>query len=339
MVHRPLPLNAVREVVFAAEDSLERLGDARVLVTGATGAIGIWVAEALCEYGRESGREFDVTLMSRRPPSTAIFSSPSTLARLAHVDIRTMANLPNEYSHVIHGAAPASMRSGSLDDRFVWETIELGSRRLALALCAQVNPPEVLLNLSSGAVNGIAPPGSPPIREDQQFALPEDGTAAVYAVAKRTSEAILDEAFRFTPTRTLHARLFSFFGAGIPLSDRLAIGNYVRDALNSGSIQVAGSGESVRSYMSLKDLATVLLKLLATHGSGPVNVGGTRGQTLQQWAMTVGSVSGKPVEILGGGPDPKPFYVPDLGRLTELLGPFIQEDPREVIRSWLAWAS
>jgi dTDP-glucose 4,6-dehydratase len=118
------------------------------------------------------------------------------------------------------------------------------------------------------------------------------------------------------------ARIFTTCGRRMKW-ERYAIGNFIKGA-ECGEINVQSYGLVVRSYMYGSDLAEWLWTILLHGQSGGIyNVGSDEPHSTHELAFEIAShFEPRPaVNIIRKmGPEPRPFYVPDITRAREELG-------------------
>lgn len=176
-----------------------------------------------------------------------------------------------------------------------------------------------MLFTSSGAVYGPQPANLSHIPEDHPGAPNPMDPLSAYGEMKRLSELLCVT----SGVGCIIARGFSFVGPYLPLTEKFAIGSFVRQALAGGPIHIHGDGTPVRSYMYATDLVIWLLTLLLKgESSHPYNVGSDQAISLAELAQHIAvTTDGSAVQI-AHAPTSRPAerYVPEIQRAHNELG-------------------
>jgi dTDP-glucose 4,6-dehydratase len=301
------------------------LRGARVFLTGGTGFFGIWLLESLLHADRELGLGAKAVVLTR---DEAAFRArcPRLAAdrRLDFLrgDVRTFEFPPGGFTHVIHAATETDVRLNQERPELVRDVIVSGTRR-TLEFSEQCGSKKFLL-VSSGAVYGRQRPDVARVSEnDPGFAAPLEPPSA-YAEGKRAAERLCAEAAGRGLDAT-GARCFAFVGPHLPLDAHFAVGNFLRDALRGGPIEVRGDGTAVRSYLYAADLAAWLWAILLKGRSGRAyNVGSERGISIADLARFVAETVAPGAEVrIAREPESGSLperYVPNTARARAELG-------------------
>ncbi len=270
----------------------EELRGGRLFVTGGTGFFGQWLLQSFLWANDRLALKSQVTVLTRSPEafrerSARAANHPSV--SLIRGDVRNFAFPAGSFSHVIHAAGESSNHLKPDQWIDMLGIITDGTKRvLEFAAQAGVNK---LLFTSSGAVYGRQPPELEFISEDHigawQLTEPPDLNIA-YREGKRLSEL---ECCFFSKTGSLQtkiARCFAFHGPYLPLDSHFAMGNFIRDGLKGGPIQVNGDGTPFRSYLYAADLAIWLWVILFQGETcRPYNVGSEHYLSISDLARTI----------------------------------------------------
>ncbi len=323
----PNPLAADLDHILAHTAALwEDLRGTRLFLTGGTGFLGCWLLESLLWADAALSLGIEVTVLSRSPAAFRakqphLASHP--VVRLHEGDTRTFAFPPGEFTHVIHAATDASAALNAENPLLMIETITQGTRQ-ALEFARQCGCRRFLL-VSSGGVYGRQPPEMARLPEDYGGAPDTHSPRAAYGEGKRLAElycAIYAEKYGL---ETVTARGFAFVGPFLPLDKHFAVGNFIRDGLRGGPIEVGGDGTPVRSYLYGADLAIWLWTILLRGTPGRAyNVGSEEAITIGELAHTVaGQFSPQPpVQVARQAfpNQPAERYVPSTQRARHELG-------------------
>jgi dTDP-glucose 4,6-dehydratase len=138
------------------------------------------------------------------------------------------------------------------------------------------------------------------------------------------------------------ARCFAFIGPYLPIDAHFAAGNFIRDALAGGPINVTGDGSPLRSYLYSGDLAIWLWTiLLRGQGLHPYNVGSSAALSVAELADVVARTVAPAVSVhrakLPRAGVPAERYVPSVTRAEKELGLQARISVEEAIRRTVSW--
>jgi len=319
------PLADDLDRIFLHTEGLwEELRGKCIFITGGTGFFGRWLLESFA-WMNDSLNLNASALVLTRDYDTFQENAPQLAANPAIKflagDVRNFIFPEGEFTHIIHAATAAS---GKLNDEYpllMFDTIIEGTRH-TLDFAIHCGAKKFLLT-SSGAVYGKQPPEMIHISEDYYGAPDSTDPNSVYGEGKRAAELRCTLYSKIYGFEAKIARCFSFVGPYLPLDVHYAIGNFIRDGLIGGPIEVKGDGTPYRSYLYAADLAIWLWTILFKGESCcPYNVGSEEAITIADLANTVAGCFQKQIDVkIANSPDPnKPSerYVPSVKRVQKL---------------------
>jgi dTDP-glucose 4,6-dehydratase len=337
------PLSRDLEHVLAHTEALwDEVRGERFFLTGGTGFVGSWLTESLLWANRRHSLGISVVLLTRDPEGfrrRAPHLANDAAVTLWTGDASTFDYPEGGFPLAVHAATERTFphdaeRPVSTLDR------DVAATRRVLEL-ARTRGTRRLLFTSSGAVYGKQPPTLSHIPEDYPGApLPTD-TKSVYGQGKRISEYLCGCYGQVYGFDTVTARLFAFVGPLFPLDANFAVGNFIRDAMAGGPVQIDGDGTPYRSYLYAADLAIWLWTLLMRGERGTAyNVGSPDPVSIADVARRVVEVAAPRAEIriahaaVPGAPAAR--YIPAAGRAAALgLQPWISLE--EGVRRTCEW--
>ena len=315
-----------------------------LLITGGTGFIGVWLTELLAFLNDRHRLDAHVILLSSQA-HTLSARAPHLVHRpdvtLIQQDVRRVMELPDEVGWIIHAAGTPDNRQHASDPLRVMQVIANGT---ASVLEATTRLPDLkkFMNISSGLVYGAQPWDMAGIPEESFYGLDCCSLAAAYPEAKRFAETLCAAYRNQHRLPIVNARPFAFIGPYQLLDRPWAINNFIRDALQGGSIRIQGDGETVRSYMYASDMAWWLLHILVQGTVGlSYNLGSPHAVTLARLAEMIASdFLVRPRVLLGVSSDQHPRrsrFVPDVSLAQNTLGLKQTVDLETAIRRTILW--
>jgi nucleoside-diphosphate-sugar epimerase len=314
-------------ILLHTEGLWKELGGERLFITGGTGFFGRWLLESLIDANARLGLRTSAVVLTRDP--AAFRQAAPELATNAAISFHTgdlaRFSFPDgEFSHVLHMGTTSSLATFNNEPPLAkFENIVHGTQR-TLDFAVQCRASKFLLT-SSGAVFGTQPPDVSHISDDYLGGPEPTEPAAAVGHSKRTAEFLTVAYGRQHGFDATVARCFSFVGRHLPLDMHYAIGNFMRDALAGGPIEVRGDGTQRRSYLYAADLVIWLLTILRKGAPGRAyNVGSEEDVTIADLAHRVARLATPPVDVRIAGLAPRlprpDRYVPSTRRAREELG-------------------
>jgi dTDP-glucose 4,6-dehydratase len=165
------------------------------------------------------------------------------------------------------------------------------------------------------------------------------GPRGVYDEAKRFGEALTMAYRRSHGVDTAIVRIFNTFGPRMRPNDGRAIPTFIRQALASEPLTVAGDGAQTRSVCYVDDLIEGLLRLLHSDLAGPVNIGNPGELSVRALAERIRALCASPSKLrfVARPEDDPTVRQPDITLARDTLGwePKIELD--DALRRTIAW--
>lgn len=267
----------------------EELRGQRIFITGGTGFFGCWLLESFAWANDKLHLNAEALVLTRNY-ETFFKKAPHLATNPAikfHIgDVRDFEFPEGHFPFVIHAATEASAKLNEENPLLMWDTIIEGTRH-TLEFARHAETKKFLLT-SSGAVYGKQPPDMTHIPEEYTGAPDSTDPNSAYGEGKRAAEMLCTMYAKMYGIQTKIARCFAFVGPYFPLDIHYAIGNFIRDGLQGGPIQVKGDGSPYRSYLYAADLALWLWTILFRGESNhPYNVGSEKDITVAALAKEI----------------------------------------------------
>lgn len=268
----------------------EELRGQRIFITGGTGFFGTWLLESFAWANEKNSLGASMVVLTRdqekfKNKSPHLAADPAIKFHVG--DIRDFQFPAGEFSLVIHAAATSAVATFNNEDYLVkFDTVVQGTRRV-LDFAVHCHAKKLLLT-SSGAVYGKQSAEIAHLFEDYCGAPSPNDVNSVWGESKRVAELLCMLYSKKYDFEAKIARCFTFIGPHLPLDIHYAAGNFIRDAINGGPIQVNGDGTPHRSYLYVADLMIWLWTILFKGQScRPYNVGSEEDITIAELANIV----------------------------------------------------
>jgi dTDP-glucose 4,6-dehydratase len=316
-----------------------KLKNARILITGGSGFVGTWLISSLLYLDTRFSLNLRIISNSRNIEAYKLKLDRDLINRIEIIigDAADLDLSELELDFVFHGSTSTFDNSFSHGRNSALHSSALGAENLIRQMSGKKHL-TTFVHLSSGAVYGPQLNVFEPRKVSENIEQQSSSTSfsELYQEAKIETERIVTTSNKSGQITGINARLFAFYGPGLPINHQFAIGNFVRDALAPDKvIKILGNPDSVRSYMHASELTYCLIKLAVDNKPGNFNIGAPNGDSLVNWANKVADVLSARVELETLNPQIS-FYVPDMeDSLQFKFNP--RFDFEEYIREWAFW--
>lgn len=260
----------------------------RVLISGAAGFLGSYLADALLAEGNSvvgvdnlcTGSKNNLKQLEHEPRFEFVEKDICEPFDVGAVD------------YVFNFASPASPMDYA---RLGVETLMVGSAGTRNMLEIARKYGAKFLHASTSECYGD--PAVHPQTEDYWGNVNPVGPRSVYDEAKRFSEALTMAYHRYYKVNTHLVRIFNTYGPRLQKNDGRVISNFMVQALKGEDITVYGDGSQTRSFCYVTDEVAGILGLSRTEEHYPVNVGNPHEWTILECAKAVIRVTGSTSRI------------------------------------------
>lgn len=322
-----------------AEPSFRALNGSRILITGGSGFVGKWLVGNMLHANSTLNLNITLVVISRdktRLLNELRINNESQLAVWEtdlSKDFNPISPYGSSFSHMIHLATPTTRASGNREFMNVRKAT-MGGLELMIALAETSSSQPTLLHTSSGAVYGQAARSSKFIAEGE--VKRDQSKITEYGAIKLEAEEFVIKSTLEGKIAGTNPRLFAFFGPHLSFED-YAIGNFLRDATDTGVIHVKGHPQTQRSYLYPTDLVHILLQLLVNPIQSPFNVGNKQQITMADLATEIASHV-KAKEINYGFEEVTPnYYVPMINTIEKNFDFAPSISLSQGIEKWVLW--
>ena len=307
-----------------------------ILIYGGTGFIGSWLVAGLLHANDQIDLNAKITIVTRDVNKAKLHFNLRKEAKVKFEQFDLQTDIPKiqlSADIVFHAATPTMKSTGSNNSAAVIASTQHAAQH-ALTVKSRNTTKPIVIHLSSGSVFGTQPMEMENRGDLDQITSWSDSP---YVHAKLLAEDILEKAYLDGLILFQSPRLFAFAGPLIPLDAHFAIGNFLRDGLGGGPINLLGSPETRRSYLYPSDLVNILLRTIHLEKFQSFNIGNDQGIRMFDLAELILQITGSQGIELQGNHIPPTNYVPGIDFVRNELN-YQNLMPLDVsIERWLLW--
>lgn len=264
------------------------LQDKKVLITGASGLVGFYLAQCVRRLQNELNISIYLSYKSSIPEYLKeYYDFPYTEIK---EDITTIELKSNFFDVIIHSsgyAQPMKFLNDSLT------TIKINTNATINLLDALKPDGKFLFVSTSEVYNGN---DSLNITEDQIGTTTPSHSRACYIESKRCGEAIC-HSYIASGYDVKIARLSLAYGPFTKLGDLRVLNSLIDKGLNNGVIELMDDGSAIRTYCYITDVIEMFWNILLHGKDVTYNVSGFSNSSIKELADNIGAKMNKQVIV------------------------------------------
>ncbi len=280
------------------------LSGAKILILGANGLVGSYIAHFFAYLNEERGAGIEMDFVTKNDVTKT--SRIYDLVRKPGVnvirqDVAEYCTYPKTYDFIVH-AAGYSAPSAFLADPIKTIDVNYIGMKSVLESCLKNGSHPRILYVSSSEIYG-----SPTI-----FPTPETyfgwcsvtNNRACYIESKRLTEVLALNFNQIHGTQVKLARLALAYGPGMGFDDKRVVGQFMAKAYKNKAIDMVDDGRDLRCFCYLSDALWQLIYLLIFAKDTIYNVGSAEEEvSIKDVAMAIGEIMKADVKIGPGKTD------------------------------------
>lgn len=246
----------------------EALKGKSVLITGATGTVGSYIADTLLWMNQVRQYGIRVILAGRNLEKlrNAFDFWNDSLLKYVQYDLSAQINFSEPADYIIHAAGNSHPKAFNSDPvGTIVNSVDSTKRLLDYGL---INGTKRLLYVSSGEVYGQGDICLESFREDDIGRLDLASPRSCYPESKRAAENLCASYYSQYGLETVSVRLCHTYGPVYTEADSRAQVQFIRNALAHQNIELKSSGTQLRSYNYIADAAAGILTVLLNGTAG-----------------------------------------------------------------------
>ena len=268
--------------------NFEKLRNKSILVTGASGLLGVYIVSCLKQLKLEYNINIYCWIKSELEPYfVELFNSDCNIIQGDITDPSSFSKLPM-FDFIIHSAGYGQ------PDIFLQnqiKTIQINTTA-TINLFDKMSPEGTFLFVSSSEVyNGL---DKLSVTEDEIGVSNTNNARACYIESKRCGESIC-HIYKNMGRDVKIIRLSLAYGPGTKQYDTRVVSSLIQKSLLTGSIELRDNGDAIRTYCYISDVIEMLWNIMLRGKDVVYNVGGTTTFSILELANRISEKTNKPV--------------------------------------------
>lgn len=276
---------------FGEKELIEKLRNKSVLITGASGMIGSYLAYTFIRLNEEHHTNINIKLVLRNESKLDEHIKKSPNVEIIIHDVTCPFEIDGDIDYIIHAASPASPKI--MKERPV-ETNLANTLGTAYTLkLAQEHHALGYVFISSREIYGDPMPNQEIFTEDGLLGyvnplIPRNGYAEGKKAAENLCAAYKDE----YNLNTKIVRLAHTYGPGMSIYDGRVQADFLNNVIHKENIILKSDGSSVRTYTYISDAILAILLVLLKSSDLVYNISDENSKTsIKELAETLVSIN------------------------------------------------
>ena len=280
------------DIILATPTHWEKLRDTTVLVTGATGRLGIYIVNALVEANRRWSLNIRVLALARsREKIAACYGTIGDQITLLEQDVTQPIHWEGNVDYIFHTAglaSPSDFTNRPTDT--LWGHV-MGTRNV-LEL-AKEKATRRILYVSTVEIYGDWKTEDY-IKETDMGPMNHRNSRSCYQESKRLCETMLECYKKEFGVDFVAVNMSHTFGPGVSLYDGRAFAEFLRNVVEGEDIVLQTDGSAVRTYTYTADAVGGMFLALLDGGECYYNLAATENQiSIKDLAYLIASMDPK----------------------------------------------
>ncbi len=254
------------ELIISEDIKWEKFRGKTVLITGATGMIGMYLTGVLAMLNDRKGYGIQILALLRHPDKLMPELRNRSDVKLLVQDVTEPLQVEGPVDYVLHAASPASPKI--MKDQPV-ETIAANTLGTYYTLqLAKEKMASGYLFVSSREVYGQPEEGQEFFEEDTYGFVDPLDPRSCYPEGKKAAETMCVSFHSEYDLNTKIARLAHTYGPGMSLTDGRVQADFLNNVIHGEDIVLKSEGTAVRTYTYVADAVSGLYRILLNSPDG-----------------------------------------------------------------------